>query len=168
VVVRPARSEDAEAMAALYVAAARAGWPHIYGAGNLAELEPPVEGFRAFVDGPGQRVLVAEHEGAVAGFALVRPSPDEDAGDGVGELDMLYTDPAVWGQGAGQALLRAALAALREDGRAEATLWTAEDNHRPRRIYERAGWLPDGTSRERVWRGVPFRELRYRIRLAPD
>ena len=109
--------------------------------------------------------LVAELDGAVVGFAIVRPSADDDASPETGELDGFYTAPAAWGRGAGLALMAAAIEALREDGFTTATLWTAIDNHRPRRIYERAGWRLDGTTRNRNLGGIAFEELRYRTRL---
>jgi RimJ/RimL family protein N-acetyltransferase len=77
----------------------------------------------------------------------------------------LYTAPATWGRGAGLALLAAAVEALREDEFTTVTLWTATDNHRPRRIYERAGWRLDGATRNRNLGGIAFEELRYRLRL---
>ncbi|HET9540001.1 MAG TPA: GNAT family N-acetyltransferase, partial [Candidatus Limnocylindria bacterium] len=98
-------------------------------------------------------------------FAIVRPSADDDASPETGELDGFYTAPAAWGRGAGLALMAAAIEALREDGFTTATLWTAIDNHRPRRIYERAGWRVDGTTRKRNLGGIAFEELRYRTRL---
>jgi hypothetical protein len=58
------------------------------------------------------------------------------------------------------------LAALRAAGFAEATLWTAEENRRPRSIYEVAGWRVDGTVKEKTYLGVSFNELRYRIALS--
>jgi GNAT superfamily N-acetyltransferase len=155
---------DAEAMAAIYVAAARRAWSHIYGSKSLETLQSPTERFWSEIGLTEQRhcVLVAERDEVVLGFAIVRPSQDEDADRGhIGELDMLYTEPSVWGAGIGRALLASAVNELRDAGFVEATLWTAEANHRPRRVYEAAGWRPDGSSREREWRGVGFRELRY-------
>ena len=164
--VRAAGPEDAEAMASVYVAAAREAWGHIFGASNLLALEPPVERLRARIRGtsPPEDVLVAEVGGTVCGFAIVRPSADEGASPArEGELDMIYTDPDSWGQGIGRALLAATADLLSARGFAEGTLWTAEENLRPRRVYEAAGWRPDGLSRERSWLGVRFRELRYRV-----
>ena len=60
------------------------------------------------------------------------------------------------------ALLAAGEAALRESGCTSATLWTEERNERARRVYEAAGWRPDGQVKERVWNGAPLTELRYR------
>ena len=168
IVVRSADDGDVETMAAIYVNAAGEGWAHMFGESGLAALEPPVERFRgelASTD-PRRQVLVAEREGRVVGFAVVRPSRDADA-DAVlvGELDQLYSDPAVWGQGVGRTLLAAAIETLRESGFTEATLWVAEDNHRPRQIYEVAGWTLDGVTRDKSWRGAGVRDLRYRLKL---
>ena len=74
-----------------------------------------------------------------------------------------YTHPSVWGQDAGRALLAELLDRLRGAGFAEARLWTAPENHRPRAFYERAGWQLDGTERHQSWRGSEFVELGYRI-----
>jgi GNAT superfamily N-acetyltransferase len=166
--VRPAHDSDAEAMAAIYVAAARQGWAHIYGELHLETVRPPVGRLRAEIAStdPCQQVLVADRKGRSIAYAVVRPSQDEDADSSrVGELDAFYCDPPVWGQGVGRELMAAAIEALRQSGFSEATLWTSKDNHRPRRIYEVAGWTPDGTTREKPWRGTNWPELRYRIRL---
>lgn len=166
--VRLAHESDVETMAAIYLTAARQGWAHIFGERNLETIQPPVDRLRgelASID-PRQRVFVASREGRVAAYAIVRPSQDEDADSGrVGELDQFYCDPPVWGQGIGRALMASVIEALRQSGFAEATLWTSVDNHRPRRIYEVAGWTLDGTTRDKPWRGASWRELRYRIRL---
>jgi L-amino acid N-acyltransferase YncA len=166
--VRSAADSDIEAMAAIYIEAARAGWARILGTSNLEALEPPVDRLRAeFASTDArQHVLVAEKEGRVIAFAVVRQSRDEDAhGAEVGELEQFYSAPAVWGEGAGRKVMAAALGALRESGFTEATLWVAEENHRPRRIYEVAGWRYDGVTREQPWRGGSVRDLRYRIKL---
>ena len=78
----------------------------------------------------------------------------------------MYTHPRVWGAGAGRRLLETALDALAASGCRDAVLWTEERNRRPRAIYERAGWRPDGATRERDFLGCAIRELRYRISLA--
>jgi GNAT superfamily N-acetyltransferase len=101
----------------------------------------------------------------VVGFAVTRPSGDADAEASTGELDGFYVDPGSWGRGAGRALLEAAVDRLRKADFNDATLWTAEENHRPRRIYETAGWRTDGTERRRAFAGVEFVELRYRFAL---
>jgi GNAT superfamily N-acetyltransferase len=140
--VRAAEAADHDAMAELFLAAARAAWGFV-GEPALAEMSAP-----AFTGGE----LVAEDEHGVAGFVIAVRC----------EIDLLYTHPRTWGMGLGRALLTAGEDKLREAGCTEATLWTEERNERPRRFYEAAGWRTDGELRERVWNGAPLRELRYR------
>jgi RimJ/RimL family protein N-acetyltransferase len=64
--------------------------------------------------------------------------------------------------------MTAAIESLRERGFTEATLWVAAANHRPRRIYEVAGWRLDGVARDRQWRGATVRDVRYRNSLWPS
>jgi GNAT superfamily N-acetyltransferase len=156
-------------MAEVYVAAAREGWAHMYPAHGLAQLRTPDARMVAEIESPSPRrsVLVAELDGVVVGFAVVRRSEDEDAdSETVGELDTFYSHPVVWGRGVGRALMREALAAMQCAGFREATLWTAEANDRPRAIYEAAGWRTDGAVKEKTYLGVSFKELRHRIELS--
>jgi GNAT superfamily N-acetyltransferase len=165
--VRPAVRDDLAAMVAAKHDAGLAAWGHI--------LPPPVveglpfpERWAEAVEAadPRVRVLVVEADSRVVGFAVTRPSGDAGADSTIGELDGFYVDPGSWGRGAGRRLLEAAVDALREADFHDATLWTAEENHRPRRIYQAAGWRTDGTERRRALGGVEFVELRYRIALA--
>ncbi len=106
----------------------------------------------------GWTTLVAERDGAIAGFASVGPSRDEPA---VGELYAIYVEPPAWSTGTGRALIEQAEAELRMDFD-EATLWVLEDNPRARAFYERAGWAPDGERKSEVRWGVRAQEVRYR------
>lgn len=161
--VRSALSSDLDAMRAAKHAAGLAAWAHILPPHVLDGLGFPDRWTEAVAsDDPRTGVLVAELDGEVVGFAVIRPSGDDDAALSTGELDGFYTAPSSWGKGAGMALLAAATRALRAAGFAEATLWTADDNHRPRRIYEAAGWRTDGTVRKRTFNGHLLVEVRYR------
>ncbi|HYN63879.1 MAG TPA: GNAT family N-acetyltransferase [Candidatus Limnocylindrales bacterium] len=166
VTLRAATPEDLAAMARAKRDAGVAAWPHILPPALIGQL-PFLERWSGAVTHPPARtrVLVAEQHGAVVAFAITRPSADDDADGQIGELDGFYAAPAVWGRGVGRRLLVAAVEGLREDGFSHATLWTAADNHRPRRIYETAGWRLDGTVRHRHLGGAEFDELRYRLRL---
>lgn len=162
--VRRAQAEDWPSMVSAFAAAGRAAWPHILPPKFLADLNPP-DRWREAIDDPSQVVLVIDVGGIEAGFSVLRRSGDPDATPGIGELDSFYVHPDFWGRGAGRELLRSSVEHLDETGFAEATLWTAELNHRPRRIYEAAGWSLDGGRRERELCGRSFVELRYRIAL---
>jgi ribosomal protein S18 acetylase RimI-like enzyme len=110
----------------------------------------------------GERLLVAEDDGAVVAFAAIGPSRDEA---GVGEVYAIYADPEAWGRGIGRRLFDAAAAELREAGFAEATLWVLATNERARRFYERAGWQTDGA--EKLDERLPaVAQVRYRRALS--
>ena len=166
--VRPGRADDAVAIAAVFAEAARAGWADLFPPGWFDHaLDVAPDRFRRHLEGfEWAEVLVAEEDGEAVGFATVRPSADADADGTVGELHMLYTRPAVWGRGAGRALLAEALASLAKRGFGEATLWTEVRNERARRLYEAAGWRLDGRRRERPVGGATVVDARYRIELA--
>jgi GNAT superfamily N-acetyltransferase len=107
-------------------------------------------------------VLVAERDGGVVGFAVLRAAEDPE---GAGELAAINVDPDHWGTGAGRALLAAAHAELARLGYAEAVLWVLPGNRRARRFYEITGWVADGAERSIEISGVTVPEVRYRRRL---
>ena len=143
--IRAATAEDAAAIAEMFLSGAREAW-------GLAEDEVPGEMEPPPIHG-GE--LVAEDDDGVVGFAIV-----EDC-----EIDLLFTHPRAWGQGAARALLLAAEDALRGMPCGEVSLWTEERNANARRIYQASGWRKTKEVRERVWNGTAMRELRYRKRL---
>jgi GNAT superfamily N-acetyltransferase len=142
--LRRATPDDLPAISAVHAASARAAFGHI----------APIERFEPVDWGPAlsaaDTALVTADDGEVVGFIFTRGC----------EVRVFYSDPRVWGHGFGRALLGAAEDAMRAAGCEEAFLYTEERNHRPLRIYEAAGWRPDGSAKEREWLGVPIRELR--------
>ncbi len=165
--IRSAHLDDLARMKAIKHAAGVAAWGHILPSA-VVEVLPFPDRWAAAIDDadPRVQVLMVEKAGELVGFAVTRPSGDADASPTTGELDGFYVDPGSWGLGAGRALLAASMQALSDAGFRDATLWTAAENHRPRRIYEAAGWRVDGTDRRRSFGGVEFVEVRYRIVLA--
>jgi GNAT superfamily N-acetyltransferase len=164
--VRPANPADLPAMERAKREAGVAAWPHILPP-EIIERLPFPERWVMAVTAPPRRttVLAGELGGTVVGFAITRPSGDDDADEETGELDGFYVAPAAWGIGVGRVLLTSAVERLRDDAFRVATLWTAVENHRPRRIYEHGGWRLDGTVRHRQLGGAEFDEVRYRLRL---
>lgn len=67
-------------------------------------------------------VSVGEIQGALIGFSVVL-----DLGDGLGEVDGLFVEPAHWRRGHGRALLRAGEAILRGRGIASVTVLAAPE-----------------------------------------
>jgi GNAT superfamily N-acetyltransferase len=164
--VRRAVAADLPAMERAKREAGVAAWPHILPPEVIEQLPFPKRWVAAVTAAPRRTsVLVGELEGTVVGFTITRPSGDADADDQTGELDGFYVAPSAWGRGAGRALLESAIEQLRNDAFQHATLWTATENHRPRRIYERGSWRLDGTVRHRQLAGAEFDEVRYRLRL---
>ena len=162
--MRRATAEDADAIARIHVETWRVAYAHAFPAEYLAALsgdERRALWARTLAAGVND-VFVAELDGAVAGFAAAGACEDED-GATRGELYALYVEPSAWGQGLGRALLGRAEQALRAAGYGEASLWVLEDNPRTRRVYEAAGWAPDGGRKPLAETGVPT--VRYRKRL---
>ena len=151
-VLRPAVLADLPAVSETLIAAGVEEWGPWLGAERIANQTTREHEWLA-----AGGLVVAEDADGVAGF--VRTEVDED---GNGWIELLYTHPRVWGQGAGRALLRYGEDALRAAGCTTALLYTEERNARPRRVYEAAGWEPDGEVLERDWQGARLRELRYR------
>lgn len=153
--LREATAADLPAISEVLIAAGVEAWGDWLGAGRVAGQTPKAaEWLQA-----GGLVVACTPDGVV-GFVRT------EAGEGgEGWVELLYTHPRVWGEGAGRMLLAAGLEALRDAGCTTALLWTEERNARPRRVYEAAGWRADGEVRERSWRGARLRELRYRREL---
>ena len=145
-VIRPARVQDAEAMARVHVWC----WQETYrGLMPDAVLDDP--GFPAARERMWtavltqeryrqNRVAVAERGGVLAGIAM--SGPPEDATAGSRQLQVLYVRAADHGTGAGRALLEAVI-----DPAESASLWVADPNPRAQAFYRKHGFAPDGTAR---------------------
>ena len=109
----------------------------------------------------GRPIFLSETAGSVTGFVAVGPARDDDlAGSEVGEIRAIYTLPAAWGSGAGQALLSAGLGAL---GGVPVILWVLAGNARARAFYARNGFVPDGAAQGYETGGVVVPEVRLRL-----
>ena len=146
-VIRPYRAADLEALVALSLRA----WAPVF-ASLEAELEPAV--YQAFYpDGweasqarsvrdtctaDAERTWVAESDGRVVGFAVLRLHAE----DKLGEIYMIAVEPSYQGRGLGTRLTEFAINKLREAGMSIAMVETGGDaGHAPaRRTYERAGF----------------------------
>jgi dipeptidase E len=163
---RPVRAGDASGIAETYVEAGRAAWTFVE-PDRFDTLAPPIEAWEQRIDALADpdELLVATDDHGIAGFAWVRMAQDADLPPGTGELGACYVRPRWWGTGIGRRLLDRVLDRLRADGHTQVVLYTEERNERPRRVYERAGWVADGHARERDFLGTPIREVRYRREL---
>jgi ribosomal protein S18 acetylase RimI-like enzyme len=151
ITVRRAAVEDAVAIAQVSVASWRAAYDGIMPAAILAALsvEELAQSWRQRLGDAANPAVtfVAEQAGHIVGFASVGPARDDDLEEGVGELWAIYVDPTAWGTGAGDALWREALAALRALGLRTMVLWVLRDNHRARSFYQRRGFVLDGAEK---------------------
>jgi ribosomal protein S18 acetylase RimI-like enzyme len=151
-VIRPARPEDAEALATIQDAGWREGFT------GIVEERPPLdrvrERFAERLEQGKHPLLVAEEAGAVRGFASF----------GDAEIHALYVDPSAWRRGTGRALLERALADLRQAGHEEVTLWSLAVNDRATVFYEANGFETDGATRARP-ETDNAEEIRFRRKL---
>jgi GNAT superfamily N-acetyltransferase len=163
VTVRPARPEDAAAIAEVHVRTWQGAYAHVFGAERLEglDVERRAGYWRDWLEFGRSGVFVAEDGGRVVGFASAGVSRDESE---LGELYAIYVLPDVWGSDAGTALMAAAKEEL-ATAHEEAILWVLDDNPRARRFYEREGWTTDGGRRDEELLGVRAAEVRYRITL---
>lgn len=162
VAVRTGTPRDTVDVARVQVDAWRAAYAGIVPDELLARLDVPerVRRWLARLE-LGVRLLVAEQDGVVVGYASCGAGRDDDATADVGELYALYVAPDRWRSGTGRALHDAAVDALRGEGARTATLWVLAGNTRGRAFYEALGWRPDGRTRSEQVPGGSLGECRY-------
>jgi ribosomal protein S18 acetylase RimI-like enzyme len=151
----------------------RAGYREIVAPEKLAEL--PVERWRHEVGVGLKRPIgdaftyVAEIDGSFAGYCYVAaPSGEADMGPEAAELVAMYVDPEHWRQGAGEALMRAAMERLSGLPYTEAVLWTFKENARAIAFYERHGWRPDGSEKIHSRTGEPAARYRRPVTMGAE
>lgn len=185
VALRPAAAADAPHLAAVFAAAAEAGWSAFLPASALASLlsseTQETAAWEARVADSTYRLLVAEDAAGIVGFARYGPIPAMPDGSstgapegspasapmGAGEgamLDLLYVHPRAWGRpGRGRSLARRMLLRVHFElaaaGYRRARLWTEYRNVRALGLYARAGWRADGSEETRSDLGVPIRNI---------
>jgi len=140
IAVRPAIPADEQALAALD----RATWTDA----TSPAPPPPEPDARFFTERVDIRdVLVAEVDGAVAGYVrLVRPTP-LPASDHVLSVNGIAVAEAFQRRGVGRALLDAAVAEARVRGARRLTLRVLGPNTAARRLYTSAGFVVEGVLR---------------------
>ncbi|HSD25422.1 MAG TPA: GNAT family N-acetyltransferase [Solirubrobacterales bacterium] len=150
--VRDARPDDTEAIVAVTAAGWRTAYRDIVALDRLADL--PIPRWRHEVHVGLRRPVedafsyVAEIDGEFAGYCFVAaPSRERELGRNVAELVAIYVDPDRWGQGAGAALMRAAMDRLSQLPYDEVFLWTFKENGPAIAFYERHGWRADGNEK---------------------
>jgi ribosomal protein S18 acetylase RimI-like enzyme len=117
----------------------------------VSPAPPPARGERtAFFDDrrhPAE-YLVAEIDGRVSGFILLRQTIPLESHEHVLTISELAVAPAAQGSGVGRALLEAAVANAAERGATKVTLRVLGENAGARRLYERCGFVVEGVLRD--------------------
>src|SRR5918997_5834203 len=114
VVIRPATSADAEAIARVHLTSWKGPYAEVLPAEYLEALDP-AERTKEWVSALSDTrttTLLAEAEGRALGFASYGPARDEDAEDGDLELYAIYLHPECWGRGVARDLIRTVLSGV--------------------------------------------------------
>jgi len=166
--LRPARPDDADAVARVHVRTWQAAYRGLLPDAYLDSLREEERARRYTFGSPDPRqpatIVAIDGENAIVGFATSAPARDAERA-GAGELAALHVDPDAWGRGIGRLLVAAARAQLVERGFDAAILWVLVGNDRAQRFYRADGWLPDGARRTEVVWGASVDEVRFFRRL---
>ncbi len=161
--VRPAREEDAAAIAGVHVAAWQWAYRGIMPDEFLDGLDATrrERPWRETIAAESGKVFVVEDEGSIVGFAHVARHADDDEG----ELYAIYLLENWTGRGLGRALMEEGERAMGDLGCRVGVLWVARQNHPTRRFYERGGWSYDGGEDTYNLPGLGVPVVRYRKQL---
>lgn len=137
--IRPARIEDADAIASAHVDAWRSTYAGMLPTDFLASLseEHYGERWRRVIGDGVSRVFVAE-DLEIVGFASGGRERAGEVGF-AGELYAIYVVSRAQKQGHGRALVRAVADALRDMGLPDMIVWALSENRPARNFYERLG-----------------------------
>lgn len=94
-------------------------------------------------DTPGERMLIAEIDGAPAGVAYLFTDQDFFTRRAHGHLSVLAVSAEAEGRGVGAALIDASMDWARAEGFDKLTLSVFVGNERAKRVYERHGFEPE-------------------------
>lgn len=161
--IRPARPDDAIAVANVHVRSWQVGYTHLLPKQYLESLNPADRATRydfSHSDITKPTTFVAVENNSIVGFVTIRTQSGRD--NTIGELNALYVDPDHWGHGVGTQLLTFALEELTALDLEGAILWVLKGNTGAMRFYERQGWISDDHIRaDYIW-GIHIEEIRYR------
>jgi ribosomal protein S18 acetylase RimI-like enzyme len=139
ITIRQARPEDEVALrgidAATWTTGVSPGPPPPAGTAFFSERTRPAD------------VLVAEIDGAVAGYAILGRSVTLPARGHVMELGGLAVDPGRQRSGAGRRLVEASVEQAHDRGARKLALRVLGTNTRARKLYESCGFLVEGVLR---------------------
>jgi phosphinothricin acetyltransferase len=156
--IRPARSDDAAGIAAVYA-------PHVEtGYASFEEHAPePATVLGRMTEEPALPWLVAVDDGRIVGFAYAAAHRARPAYRWSVDVSV-YLDPAETGRGVGSALYARLLPLVRDLGYVSAYAGIALPNDTSVRLHERNGFVPVGVYRHvghkmGAWRDVGWWQL---------
>jgi GNAT superfamily N-acetyltransferase len=176
--VRPARPEDAVAIARVQAVAWRTAYRELLPLEVLDDWDDAAAeaSWRAAVASPptpAHGVLVAVEHEQVVGFAAygpaeVAPGDPPSPGGPVTEIAPLLVEPR-WGRrGHGSRLLAAVSDLALATGAGRLVAWLPESDQVSARFLESAGWDRDGWARTLDTGGAPLREVRWHTLLGEE
>lgn len=177
ITVRPARVEDADAIATVHVRSWQVAYDGIIPGEFLRALDVTsraehwrrnlTETETAFgTTAPTTVVAELGPDPEVVGFASLGRWRDQPEDSSRGELWAMYAHPEHWGTGAGHALMTETTRRFELAGIDAAHLWVLEDNARARAFYERHGWAVEPVTRSEEIGGATVVERRYTLDLS--
>jgi len=146
ITIRPATPADQEALGRFGGALMRQH--HESDSRRFIEVEHPERGYGRFlvsqIGHANSLVLVAEDAGAVVGylFADVEPTSWMELRGPCGVIQDVYVDESARHQGAGRALMRAAIDWIRRRGHRQVVLMTKTRNERAQHLFATLGFRP--------------------------
>ena len=168
--IRPAKLDDARAVAEVQVAAWYAAYRGIIPDDYLQSLSVERRAliWRQSIEKGTPDLWIAADGPEVLGWIAFGQSRDSDKPSLVGEVWALYVSPPHWSRGIGRELWLTARARLRHKGFQEATLWVLKRNERALRFYRAAGFYPNELSVRNIKLGsAVLAEIRYET-ILPD
>jgi ribosomal protein S18 acetylase RimI-like enzyme len=144
VTIRPATPADEAALGRYGGALMRLH--HAWDPRRFLSTPDPERGYGRFlvsqIGGPESVVLVAEHDAAVIGYvwATLEPTSWKDLRAACGFVHDVFVDDGARRLGAGEALVRAAIAWLEAHGVPRVVLMSAARNETAQRLFDRLGF----------------------------
>ena len=167
-VIRPARFDDAKAIATIHIRAWQAAYQGVVPSAFLDSLsvEQREAIWRQNLERRTSETWVADEGSQVVGWISAGQSRDADALLTTGEVWAIYVSPLHWRRGVGRHLWREAEGYLETAGFSDITLWVFRENAQAIAFYESIGLaIEPGGEKTMTWGGVELFEIRLRKRL---
>ena len=147
--IRTASTSDALGIAVVHRSAIREAYSYRWPPEKLVQIETDfpgkVEAWRDHLAEGSSTTLVAEVDGEIVGVVEFEPWEDEGSPETMAEVTTLSVDPEEWGRGVGEALMREAMARLRDGGWVEVVVSVREEALRAVDLFQRLGFRWDKT-----------------------